>query len=182
MRRSLMTACAWTALTAGAFAQDLAPLNSDTETDRIDWSELESKFGAVPSRAEGTQVGGVSKTLTNEYWRALGEGYQSLCRQGYGVDGRLSGGAERGRPARPALDRRDPDLPGLQRPAVLAADRRQPAAGHGDGEGGGHPGRQRQRRGDPDGRALCRQRPARQRRARRQVVPREPCRTAARSR
>ena len=84
MRRSLMTACAWTALTAGAFAQDLPPLNSDTETDRIDWSALESTFGAVPQPAEGTQVGGVSKTLTNEYWRALGEGYQSEA-ENYGV-------------------------------------------------------------------------------------------------
>ena len=84
MRRSLMTACAWTALTAGAFAQDLPPLNSDTETDRIDWSALESTFGAVPQPAEGTQVGGVSKTLTNEYWRALGEGYQSEA-EDYGV-------------------------------------------------------------------------------------------------
>ena len=84
MRRSLMTACAWTALTAGAFAQDLPPLNSDTETDRLDWSALESTFGAVPQPAEGTQVGGVSKTLTNEYWRALGEGYQSEA-EDYGV-------------------------------------------------------------------------------------------------
>ena len=84
MRRSLMTACAWTALTAGAFAQDLPPLNSDTETDRLDWSALESTFGAVPQPAEGTQVGGVSKTLTNEYWRALGEGYESEA-EDYGV-------------------------------------------------------------------------------------------------
>ncbi len=76
MRRSLMTACAWTVLAAGALAQDLPPLNSDTEADRMDWSELEATFGAMPAPAEGTQIGGVSKTLTNEYWRALGEGYQ----------------------------------------------------------------------------------------------------------
>jgi ribose transport system substrate-binding protein len=84
MRRSLMTACAWAALTAGALAQDLPPLNSDTETDRIDWSALESEFGEVPQPAEGTQIGGVSKTLTNEYWRALGEGYQNAADE-YGV-------------------------------------------------------------------------------------------------
>lgn len=86
MRRStpLTTACAWAALSVGALAQDLAPLNSDTETDRIDWSALAAEFGAVPQPAEGTQVGGVSKTLTNEYWRALGEGYQGAA-EDYGV-------------------------------------------------------------------------------------------------
>src|SRR3954452_19884165 len=77
MKRSLLTACAWAALTASAFAQDLPPLNSDTEADRIDWSALDAKFGEIPKPAEGTQIGGVSKTLTNEYWRALGEGYQN---------------------------------------------------------------------------------------------------------
>jgi ribose transport system substrate-binding protein len=61
-----------------SFAQELAPLNSDTEKDRIDWSQLESKFGALPKLPEGTKAGGVSKTLTNEYWRSLGQGYQKL--------------------------------------------------------------------------------------------------------
>jgi ribose transport system substrate-binding protein len=60
------------------FAQDLAPLNSDTEKDRIDWSQLEGKFGALPKLPEGTKAGGVSKTLTNEYWRSLGEGYKKF--------------------------------------------------------------------------------------------------------
>ena len=64
------------ALTVGvANAQDLSPLNSDSEPDRMDWSELEAKFGAFPAVPDGTRVGGVSKTLTNEYWRSLGEGY-----------------------------------------------------------------------------------------------------------
>jgi len=62
-----------------AYAQDLAPLNSDSETDRVSWSELEAKFGAFPEVPEGTRVGGVSKTLTNEYWRSLGQGYESFA-------------------------------------------------------------------------------------------------------
>jgi ribose transport system substrate-binding protein len=61
-----------------SFAQELAPLNSDTEKDRIDWSQLEAKFGAMPKLPEGTRAGGVSKTLTNEYWRSLGEGYEKF--------------------------------------------------------------------------------------------------------
>ena len=61
------------------FAQDLSPLNSDTEADRMDWSELTSKFGDMPAVAEGTAIGGVSKTLTNEYWRSLGEGYKNVA-------------------------------------------------------------------------------------------------------
>jgi ribose transport system substrate-binding protein len=64
-----------------AQAQDLAPLNSDSEPDRMDWSDLETQFGALPAPAAGTKVGGVSKTLTNEYWRSLGEGYQNVATQ-----------------------------------------------------------------------------------------------------
>lgn len=60
-------------------AQSLSPLNSDTEADRMDWSELSTKFGEMPAVPEGTSVGGVSKTLTNEYWRSLGEGYQNVA-------------------------------------------------------------------------------------------------------
>ncbi|OAM76948.1 substrate-binding domain-containing protein [Devosia elaeis] len=63
----------------GAFAQGLAPLNSDTEADRLDWSELDSTLGALPTLPEGLRAGGVSKTLTNEYWRSLGEGYQKFA-------------------------------------------------------------------------------------------------------
>lgn len=62
-----------------AQAQDLAPLNSDSEPDRMDWSELDAKFGPLPAPAAGTKVGGVSKTLTNEYWRSLGQGYQNVA-------------------------------------------------------------------------------------------------------
>lgn len=68
-----------------ASAQDLAPLNSDAEPDRMDWSELEAKFGAFKAPAEGTRVGGVSKTLINEYWRSLGEGYTNFASQ-HGVE------------------------------------------------------------------------------------------------
>lgn len=67
-------------LTVGlAHAQDLIPLNSDSEPDRMDWSELEAKLGPLPAPAAGTKIGGVSKTLTNEYWRSLGQGYQNVA-------------------------------------------------------------------------------------------------------
>ncbi|HEV7255865.1 MAG TPA: substrate-binding domain-containing protein [Mesorhizobium sp.] len=79
--KMLAAGCAL-ALTAGlAQAQDLPPLNSDTEADRIDWSQLQSTLGDVPAAPEGARVGGVSKTLTNEYWRSLGEGYQAYADQ-----------------------------------------------------------------------------------------------------
>lgn len=64
-----------------AMAQDLAPLNSDEEPDRMDWSELDARFGELPAPEAGTAVGGVSKTLTNEYWRSLGEGYENLAQE-----------------------------------------------------------------------------------------------------
>ncbi|MER8980610.1 substrate-binding domain-containing protein [Mesorhizobium sp. M0618] len=80
MKLLLATAtAALMALSIGsAFAADLAPLNSDTEKDRIDWSQVEAKFGAFPKLPEGTKAGAVSKTLTNEYWRSLGEGYTAF--------------------------------------------------------------------------------------------------------
>lgn len=79
--KSILAGCAL-ALTVGlAHAQDLAPLNSDTEADRIDWSQLQAKFGDVPAAAAGTKIGGVSKTLTNEYWRSLGEGYDAAAKK-----------------------------------------------------------------------------------------------------
>lgn len=82
--RSIVLAGAMASVASLALAQDLAPLNSDEEPDRMDWSELEAQFGELPAPAEGTSVGGVSKTLTNEYWRSLGEGYQNVADE-YGV-------------------------------------------------------------------------------------------------
>jgi ribose transport system substrate-binding protein len=83
MKRLLSTAItagiAATFLASVSFAQELAPLNSDTEKDRIDWSQLDAKFGPLPKPAADTKVGGVSKTLTNEYWRSLGEGYKKYA-------------------------------------------------------------------------------------------------------
>ena len=78
--KSLVAGCALALMAGFAQAQDLAPLNSDTEKDRIDWSQLQAKFGDVPAAPQGTKVGGVSKTLTNEYWRSLGEGYQNYAK------------------------------------------------------------------------------------------------------
>ena len=82
---ALLLASVFAGAASLAHAQELAPLNSDTEPDRIDWSELEAQFGPVPAPAEGTKIGGVSKTLTNEYWRSLGEGYQNVADQ-HGVE------------------------------------------------------------------------------------------------
>ena len=64
-----------TGFAAAAYAGDMAPLNSDAEPDRMDWSQLEAKFGAMPKVEAGMNVGAVAKALTNEYWRSLGEGY-----------------------------------------------------------------------------------------------------------
>lgn len=83
--KAAFAACAIALVSGTATAQSLAPLNSDTETDRIVWSDLEAKFGPVPPAPEGTKVGGVSKTLTNEYWRTLGEGYKAFAEKA-GVD------------------------------------------------------------------------------------------------
>ena len=77
MKSLLLSGVMLLALTA-AQAQELKPLNPDTEPDRIDWSQLTTKFGPFPKLPAGTKAGAVSKTLTNEYWRLLGEGYQNF--------------------------------------------------------------------------------------------------------
>ncbi|MAC79128.1 MAG: ABC transporter substrate-binding protein [Rhodobacteraceae bacterium] len=82
--KATLLAGAFSVMAGLAMAQDLTPLNSDEETDRIDWSQLEAEFGAIPTPAEGTKIGGVSKTLTNEYWRSLGEGYKNVADE-YGL-------------------------------------------------------------------------------------------------
>ena len=36
-------------------------------------------FGALPAPPAGTKIDGVSKTLTTEYWRSLGEGFENVA-------------------------------------------------------------------------------------------------------
>jgi len=60
-----------------ASADTLKPLDSDREPDRIEWSQLGAKLGPVPKPKAGTRIGAVAKTMTNEYWRLLGEGYKA---------------------------------------------------------------------------------------------------------
>ena len=72
---------------SAAFAADLKPLDSDRETDRVEWSQLEQRFGPPPKPDAKTRLGGVCKTLTNEYWRLLSEGYQQGAKKaGVAVD------------------------------------------------------------------------------------------------
>lgn len=80
-KMTMIIAASAFALSLGiAAAQDMSPLNSDSEPDRMDWSELEKNLGPFPAVPAGTKVGGVSKTLTNEYWRTLGEGYANIAK------------------------------------------------------------------------------------------------------
>ncbi|GHF37019.1 ribose transport system substrate-binding protein [Deinococcus metalli] len=60
------------AVTGVAAAQAFSP---DTEKSRIESSQLEAKFGPVPTLPAGTQFGGVMKALSNEYWQLLRSGY-----------------------------------------------------------------------------------------------------------
>lgn len=57
------------------FAAAPTALNPDTEPSRINWSDLDTKLGPAPD-VHGQRYGVVLKTLTNEYWRLLAEGYR----------------------------------------------------------------------------------------------------------
>jgi ribose transport system substrate-binding protein len=78
-RTSIGAALAVAFMTGAVTAAELSKLNSDTEKDRIAWSQLDAKFGPMPQLKPGIRVGGVSKTLINEYWRSLGEGYKKFA-------------------------------------------------------------------------------------------------------
>lgn len=77
MKKFLLSVLASSLLCSTVYAAELAPLKSDTEPDRTDWTQLDSKYGAIPKVEGNLMIGGVSKTLTNEYWRSLGQGYQN---------------------------------------------------------------------------------------------------------
>jgi ribose transport system substrate-binding protein len=76
----MRTACLATAmllmsLPSVSWAAAPAPLNPDTDPSRVNWWQLETKFGPAPD-VHGDRFGVVLKTLTNEYWRLLAEGYK----------------------------------------------------------------------------------------------------------
>ncbi|MDR3434828.1 MAG: substrate-binding domain-containing protein [Rouxiella aceris] len=79
MKKLLLMAIASSLLTASVYAAELTPLQSDSEPDRTDWSQLEAKYGPMPKPSAKLKIGGVSKTLTNEYWRSLGQGYKNVA-------------------------------------------------------------------------------------------------------
>lgn len=79
MKKLLLMAIASALLSSSVYAAGLAPLQSDTEADRTDWSQLEAKYGPMPKPNAKLKIGGVSKTLTNEYWRSLGQGYKNVA-------------------------------------------------------------------------------------------------------
>ncbi|PNK89459.1 D-allose-binding periplasmic protein precursor [Serratia odorifera] len=79
MNTSLLSVLTSILFCSAAYAAELPPLQSDTEPDRTDWTELTAKYGPMPAVASNLKIGGVSKTLTNEYWRSLGDGYKNLA-------------------------------------------------------------------------------------------------------
>ena len=79
MKKLLLTVLASSLISAGVYAAELTPLQSDSEPDRTDWTQLDAKYGPMPKIDPALKIGGVSKTLTNEYWRSLGEGYKNVA-------------------------------------------------------------------------------------------------------
>lgn len=64
-----------------------ASAKPDTEPDRIDWWRIEDVYGHVPLPPDRTRIGAIVKTLTNEYWQMLAQGYeQAGQRHGIAID------------------------------------------------------------------------------------------------
>jgi len=94
LRCSLLVATSILAVSAAYTAtpaKDLSPLDPDSDPDRIEWFELEERLGRLPEVNPDTRIGGVSRTLINEYWRSLGIGYKNFADK-YGVSVTYQGG------------------------------------------------------------------------------------------
>jgi ribose transport system substrate-binding protein len=79
MKKSIITLFISSALATNLWAADLPALNPDTEKDRTDWAQLVKKYGPLPKENRDLKIAGVSKTLTNAYWRSLGDGYKNIA-------------------------------------------------------------------------------------------------------
>lgn len=79
MKKAIITLLACSTVTVNVLAAELSSLNPDSETDRTDWTQLTEKYGPLPEVESKLRIAGVSKTLTNAYWRSLGDGYQNIA-------------------------------------------------------------------------------------------------------
>jgi ribose transport system substrate-binding protein len=59
------------------FGEDLKPLDPEKETDRVQWWQLDEKFGPPPKIEKAVKVGCIEKTLVNEHWRQMQKGYET---------------------------------------------------------------------------------------------------------
>lgn len=87
MKKILLSVLTTTLFCTSVYAAELSPLQSDTESDRTDWTQLSTQYGPLPAIDKSLKIGGVSKTLTNEYWRSLGQGYKNFAdKHGFTVE------------------------------------------------------------------------------------------------
>ncbi len=80
-RYAVATAVTLTIASVAVRAQTTTSLNPDTDSSRTQWWQLSKTLGALPMPPKGTRLGAVAKTLTNEYWRQLGDGYKAEARK-----------------------------------------------------------------------------------------------------
>jgi ribose transport system substrate-binding protein len=73
---SCSTGTGKTAATAAVSKSCVAgtPFSTDDAKDSINYTDLESKLGAVPAPKSSVKIGSIMKFLGNQYWIALGDG------------------------------------------------------------------------------------------------------------
>jgi ribose transport system substrate-binding protein len=71
--------------TSAASTNTAKAFNPDNVKDKLSYDQIQSKFGDVPSfKGKNIKIGDVEKTMTNEYWQALADGYKNAA-QKFGV-------------------------------------------------------------------------------------------------
>jgi ABC-type transport system substrate-binding protein len=52
-----------------------------TETDKILYEDVEAEFGPLPEVPDGTTIGAIVSSQTNEYWVMFAEGIKDKCKE-----------------------------------------------------------------------------------------------------
>lgn len=78
----LIFAVALSAFAGGQSEEEAAmPMVSIAMGEQIDYSELEGLLGPVPSPSRDYTIGAIEKTLINEHWQQMKQGYEDRARE-----------------------------------------------------------------------------------------------------
>ena len=79
--KTLVAGCAFAVMAGAAMRRPLRPSTRIRKPTASTGPSFRQSSARSRRHPRVRQIGGVSKTLTNEYWRSLGEGYQAYAKK-----------------------------------------------------------------------------------------------------